>query len=151
MTPAISEPGEGLLFPLEPGSLVRFKVLGEDTNHAMEMYEREVPPHCVGADPHLHHTTVETFYVVEGHPTIQVGEVRRAFGPGSTLVVPMGTTHGFWNETEQPVKVLITFSPSLGHHEFFRGLSKLKAGPPEEYVEKLAELRRRFDSESLLK
>lgn len=149
MKPPISEPGEGLLFPLEPGSLVRFKIIGEQTGHALEMYEREVPPHCLGADPHLHETTVETFYVVEGHPTILVGDTRRQFAPGTTVVVPKQTAHGFWNETDKPVKLLVTFTPSLGHHEFFRALSKLKAGPREEYVPKLAELRRRFDSETL--
>ena len=149
MKPPISEPGEGLIFHMEPGSLVRFKIVGEDTGHVLEMYEREVPPHCLGADPHSHETTIETFYVVQGHPTILVGEERRQYGPGTTLVVPRRTAHGFWNETDEPIKLLICFTPSLGHHEFFRNLSKLKAGPPEEYVEKLAALRLRFDSHSL--
>lgn len=149
MIPPISESGEGLLFPMEPGSLVRFKILGEQTGHALEMYEREVPARCLGADPHQHATTVETFYVVSGHPTILVGDVRRQFAPGSTLVVPRNTVHGFWNETDQPIKLLVTFTPSLGHHEFFRALSRLKSGPPEAYAEGLAQLRRRFDSETV--
>lgn len=145
----ISPPGEGLTFPMEPGSLVRFKILGEHTDHALEMYEREVPPHTIGADPHLHLTTIETFYVVSGEPTILVGDVRQRFGPGSVVVIPVHTVHGFWNETDQPLKMLVTFTPSLGHHEFFRALSKLKAGPPEEYVAGLAALRIRFDSNTV--
>ena len=149
MKPLVSAPGQGLIFPMEPGSLVRFKVVGENTDHALEMYEREVPAHTIGADPHLHLTTVETFYVVSGEPLILVGETRQQFGPGSVVVVPKNTVHGFWNQTDQPVKILVTFTPSLGHHEFFRALSLLKAGPPEEYVAGLAALRIRFDSISV--
>jgi quercetin dioxygenase-like cupin family protein len=138
-----------MLFGMEQSSLVRFKILGSETDNLLEMYEREVPPHTIGADPHLHLTTVETFYVVEGFPTILVGDDRRQHGPGSVVVVPMNVAHGYWNETDQPIKVVIAFTPALGHHEFFRGLSQLKAGPKEEYQEKLAALRLRFDSVSL--
>ncbi|MBT9584383.1 hypothetical protein IV102_13655 [bacterium] len=144
MKPLVSAPGQGLIFPMEPGSLVRFKVIGENTDHALEMYEREVPAHTIGADPHLHLTTVETFYVVRvsGDPLILVGETRQQFGPVS-VVVPKN------NQTDQPIKILVTFTPSLGHHEFFRGLSLLKAGPPEDYVAGLAALRLRFNSISV--
>lgn len=134
---------------MEPGSLVRFKVIGDDTGHALEMYERELPPQCLGADPHIHETTVETFYVVEGHPTIMVGEIRRKIDPGTTVVVPKGVAHGFWNETDHPVKMLISFTPSVNHQVYFQELSRLKAGPREEYAENLAKLRIRFDSKTV--
>jgi len=145
----ISPPGDGLVYHFEPGSLVRFKVLTEATGGAFEMYEREVPPHTIGADPHLHGSTVETFYVVEGHVTILAGESRAVYGPGSVVVVPRNTVHGFWNETGEPIKLLISFVPGLHHHKFFEGLAELKAGPPEAYAGGLAALRRRFDSQSI--
>lgn len=149
MDPTFSEPGEGIQIPLEPGSFVRFKVLARDTNHAFEMYEREVPPQMIGADPHYHETTDETFYVVSGRPTILCGEIRMQFGPGSIVVVPRNTVHGYWNETDEPIKLLITFCPGLDHDEFFRGLSLLKKGPPERYADDLAALRQRFRSVSV--
>lgn len=149
MQPIDSEPGEGVLIELEPGSLVRFKVLAHDVDHAFEMYEREVPPHTIGADPHYHEITEETFYIVSGTVTILCGDTRKEYGAGSLVVVPRGIVHGYWNETSQPAKLLITFCPGLDQHEFFRGLSKLKNGPPERYADDLAALRRRFRSVSV--
>jgi quercetin dioxygenase-like cupin family protein len=149
MKPIISESGEGILIPLEHGSLVRFKILARDTDHAFEMYEREVPPHTIGADPHYHEATDETFYVVSGTATIQVGEKRRPFAAGSIVVVPRQTVHGYWNETAEPIKLLITFCPGLDHERFFQGLSRLKAGPPDRYVDDLAALRKEFGSVSV--
>lgn len=149
MEPLVSESGEGIVIPLEPGSFVRFKILAKDTGHAFEMYEREVPPHTIGADPHYHETTEETFYVVEGTPTILCGKVRRQYGPGSIVVVPRMVVHGYWNNSDKPIKLLITFSPGLDHDQFFLGLSQLKNGPPERYEEDLAALRRRFRSVSV--
>ena len=149
MEPLISLSGEGEVFHMEPGSLVRFKIFSKDTGGLIEMYEREVPPRTIGADPHLHRTTTEVFYVVEGTPTILCGEVSRAYAPGSIVVVPPGTVHAYSNRTEAPIKVLISFTPGLGHEEFFRGLSRLKHGPAETYQRDLDQLRLRFDSISV--
>jgi quercetin dioxygenase-like cupin family protein len=149
MKPIVSETGEGLLIPLEPESLVRFKILARDTDHAFEMYEREVPPHTIGADPHYHEGTVETFYVVSGTATILVGETRKAYAAGSIVVVPRRVVHGYWNESPDRIKLLITFCPGLDHEGFFQGLSRLKNGPPDRYADDLAELRKRFGSVSV--
>jgi quercetin dioxygenase-like cupin family protein len=149
MDPIISEPGEGLEYPMESDSLVRFKVLARNTNHIFEMYERKVPPHTIGADPHYHKTTVETFYVIEGTVNILNGETRKDFSAGSIVVVPEMSVHGFWNNSKKPVKVLVTFCPGIDHDEFFKELSRLKRGPVETYADDLAALRKRFDSESV--
>jgi quercetin dioxygenase-like cupin family protein len=149
LTPLISLGGEGEVFQMEPGSLVRFKIFSKDTGGLIEMYEREVPPQTIGADPHLHRTTTEVFYVVAGNPTILCGETSRSYAPGSIVVVPPNTVHAYANDTKLPIKVLISFSPGLGHEEFFRGLSRLKHGPKETYQRDLDELRLRFDSISV--
>lgn len=149
MEPLISLAGEGEIFQMEPGSLVRFKIFSKDTGGLIEMYEREVPPRTIGADPHLHRTTTEVFYVVEGMPSIRCGEVNRSHPPGSIVVVPPNTVHAYGNPTDAPIKVLVSFSPGLGHEEFFRGLSRLKHGPKETYQRDLDQLRLRFDSISV--
>jgi quercetin dioxygenase-like cupin family protein len=147
--PLVSAAGEGEVFEMEPGSLVRFKIFSRDVDGLLEMYERELPPHTIGADPHVHHTTTETFYVVSGNPTILCGSTRRRYAPGSIVVVTPHTVHAYDNETDEPVTVLICFTPGLGHEEFFRELSALKAGPAELYQERLDALRVRFDSTSV--
>ena len=142
-------PGVGVEYPMEPGSWVRFKVLGKETDGAFEAYEREVPPHTLGADPHYHRTTEEFFYVIAGSPTILAGKERKVYGAGSAVVIPRMTVHGYWNESDEPIKLLITFCPALDHDQFFRALSELKRGPKETYAQNLAELRLRFDSVSV--
>jgi hypothetical protein len=60
VNPIVSFPGEGETFHLEAGSLARFKVFSRETEEAFEafeVFEREVPPHTIGADPHLHRNT----------------------------------------------------------------------------------------------
>jgi quercetin dioxygenase-like cupin family protein len=145
----ISGRGDGTIFPMEPGSLVRFKILSRDTEELIEMYERELPPHMIGADPHIHKSTTETFYVLEGQPTILCGEDASEYGPGDVVVVPPNTVHAYFNDSDTPVKVLILFTPGLGHDGFFRELSKLKHGPPNTYQRDLNSLRERFDSISV--
>ena len=145
----VSLDGEGETFEMERGSLVRFKVFAHDTEGRLEMYERELPPFTLGADPHVHLTTTETFYVVDGHPSILCGSVHRAYAPGSIVVVPPHTVHGYENPTSDPVKVLICFTPALSHENFFRELSLLKAGQRDVYQERLDALRARFDSRSV--
>lgn len=149
MQPLISEAGAGELIEMEPGSLVRFKIFSRDTDGLIELYERELPPRTIGADPHLHLTTTETFYVVQGQPVILCGDAERSYPPGAIVVVPPNTVHAYSNPSGEHVKVLISFTPALGHEEFFRGLSELKHGAAQTYAERLAELRRRFGSVSI--
>lgn len=149
MKPIISNAGEGQLIEMEAGSLVRFKIFSKDTNGLIELYERELPPRTIGADLHLHLSTTETFYVVEGTPNIRCSEVEKEYAPGSIVVVPPKTVHGYSNQTDEHVKVLISFTPGLGHEAFFQGLSELKHGPQEHYAERLAALRIRFGSVSV--
>lgn len=149
MLPLVSLAGEGEVFAMEAGSLVRFKILAKDTGGLLEMYERELPPRMIGADPHMHRTTTETFYVVAGTPTILCGTVEQDYSPGAIIVVPPNTVHAYHNHTDEAVKVLIAFTPGLGHEEFFRGLAVLKHGPRETYQAGLDALRLRFDSYSV--
>lgn len=149
MKPLISGPGAGELIEMEPGSFVRFKIFSDDTDGLIELYERELPPGMIGADPHLHLTTTETFYVVQGQPAILCGDNEQPYAPGSIVVVPPNTVHAYSNPTSEPAKVLISFTPALGHDAFFRGLAELKRGPAETYAARLAVLRQRFGSVSI--
>ncbi len=80
---------------------------------------------------------------------ILCGSTERAYSAGAIVVVPPNTVHGYSNPTGEHVKVLISFTPAVGHEAFFRGLSELKHGPAETYAERLAELRQRFGSVSI--
>jgi mannose-6-phosphate isomerase-like protein (cupin superfamily) len=71
----------------------------------------------VFATAHVHHTREEAFFVVEGRAAFLVGTEVVPAEPGSFLLVPRGTMHGFRAETE--MKLLIVHSPG-GFEDFFR-------------------------------
>jgi mannose-6-phosphate isomerase-like protein (cupin superfamily) len=149
VNPIVSFPGEGETFHLEAGSLARFKVLSRETEGAFEVFEREVPPHTIGADPHLHRTTIETFYVVEGTACILIGDSEQEFTSGAIVMVPKNTVHAFSNRSDLPLKLLVSYTPGIRHEEYFRELARLKHGPTETYQKDLDALRLLFDSESI--
>ncbi|GAB0117956.1 cupin domain-containing protein [Acidisoma sp. 7E03] len=149
MKPIISKPGEGPVFTFEPASLVRFKVTYEETGGTFEVFERELPPQTLGADAHLHATTTESLYVIEGRATILCGESWAEYDAGTMIVVPPHTPHGFLNDSDAAVRLLISFVPALGHETFFAELARLKRGPTESFARDLAAVRQRFDTQSV--
>jgi quercetin dioxygenase-like cupin family protein len=52
-----------------------------------------------GQGPRLHrHPYDETWLVVAGKPTFQVGDTRHRVGPGDIVIVPPGAPHKFTND-----------------------------------------------------
>lgn len=49
----------------------RFKITSELSDHQMGLYEITLQPHTIGARPHYHRLTSETFMVTKGILTIQ--------------------------------------------------------------------------------
>jgi mannose-6-phosphate isomerase-like protein (cupin superfamily) len=149
MKPIVSRPGEGEVFTFERDSLARYIDSVTDTEGAFEAFEREIPPYTIGADPHAHAATVESLYVLEGRATILCSEHWREYEAGSLIVVPRNTPHGFVNDTAARVRLLISFVPGVGHEAFFAELARLKRGPAETYAQDLAQVRKRFDTQSV--
>ena len=139
-------PGVGIEYEMEPGSLTRFKVLGKETGGAFEVYERELPAHTIGADPHYHRSTEEFFYIITGSATILMDKEWKVYPAGSAVVVPRMTVHGYSNESDERIKLLVAFCPAHDFEQYFQVLSELKHGPKETYAENLAALRARFDA-----
>jgi quercetin dioxygenase-like cupin family protein len=48
-----------------------------------------------GAGCHRHPSYDETFMIIEGHYEFQLGDEKRAAGPGDVIFVPRGVAHGF--------------------------------------------------------
>jgi quercetin dioxygenase-like cupin family protein len=80
-------------------------------------------PGIPGPPLHIHATTDEAFYVVEGTFGFLAGE--RAFegGAGAFVFVPKGLEHTYWNEGKNPSKMLITISPP-GFEGYFEELAE---------------------------
>lgn len=77
---------------------------------------------CSGARGWLHggrhRDEDETFYVLDGTPTFRLGDDIVVAGPGYFVNVPKGVIHNFRNPSEEPLRMILTFTPA-GIEKFF--------------------------------
>ena len=100
-----------------PGDQIRFILTGEQTGGAFFLAEVLVPP---GGGPplHIHDREDETFYVLEGTLTIQVGDRTVCASQGDCAHLPRGVAHCFRNTSEATARMLVTATPA-GIEKFF--------------------------------
>lgn len=76
------------------GGLAEITLTAAETGGALSVIDVTDPPGAP-APLHVHHREDETFYILEGHATFEVGgEVVQA-GPGDTVFGPRGVPHRY--------------------------------------------------------
>jgi mannose-6-phosphate isomerase-like protein (cupin superfamily) len=63
-------------------------------------------------EAHVHDGEDDAFYILEGELTFLFGEETAAAPPGTFVLVPPGTPHGFRNDTAAPVRMLNIHAPA---------------------------------------
>ena len=105
-----SAPGAGA-----PASIRRFgtlvKVRAEDTQGRYSLLEHALEPETLAMPMHRHRSEMKTLYAIEGSLTVQLGTEVFIATPGASIVVPAGTMHTMWNETERRVRFLSVVAP----------------------------------------
>jgi len=138
-----------------PGDLYRFLVTGEETGGAYFGMEAVVPPGG-GPPPHIHRNEDETFYVVEGHADIRLGDQIVSAGAGDFVNVPRGKVHNFHNSGDSTMRMILTFTPAGIEHFFEETLERAldpTASPPDnvdEVAARYAEAAPRYGMEFLV-
>jgi quercetin dioxygenase-like cupin family protein len=122
----VKSPSEGRKIAIV-GDIYRFLVTGEETAGKYASFEAVVLPGG-GPPPHIHRREDETFYVLEGEITFQIGEQRQVATAGTFVHMPIGQLHAFKNETDVPAKMLISFAPAGLEQMFFEVGVELKEG-----------------------
>lgn len=140
----IINPHEGEKLELNTISIT-FKVTSEMSNDQLGIYEISLPPMAIGAKLHYHRFMDETFIVNKGTLTIQVGENEYQAKPGTVVYVPRFTPHGFRNDTNETVELILVFNPSQKREGFFRGLYETLHEVPVD-PEKYLKLYHKYDS-----
>lgn len=108
--PRYVAPGEGEVLPF-PGHGTRALSHQHDTPSGTVALELTLPPKTFGAPPHVHAHEDEQFYVLEGQVDfLDRGEVVHAEA-GSLAIMPRGHLHGFWNDSDEPARLLLVISP----------------------------------------
>lgn len=113
----IRKPQEGRRIGIV-GDVYRFLATGEDTDGKYAMFEAIVAPGN-GPPPHIHSREEESFLVLEGEMTFQLGEERIVAHEGTFLNMPIGSLHCFKNESDKVARLLISVAPAGLENMFF--------------------------------
>jgi len=62
-------------------------------------------------EQHVHEDEDDSFYILDGEMTFFFGEEKALASPGTFLLVPTGTSHGFKNEGSVPARMLNIHAP----------------------------------------
>jgi len=93
-----------------PGGSFRESWIGERLSAELlggSLYE--LRPHSKGWPYHYHHGNEELLIVVAGTPTLRAPEGERVLEPGDCVLFARGPdgAHTFWNDSDEPVRVLM--------------------------------------------
>jgi quercetin dioxygenase-like cupin family protein len=131
------------------GDVYDIKLSSEQSHGTLSFVVATVPPGN-GPIAHIHETSDEAFYVIDGELEFLNGEKTLTAQAGDFIYVPRGTRHRFKNRSTRDTRMVFLFTPG-GPEEFFlrHGDDPLPGHEPElwtterftpqmlEFVEKL--------------
>ncbi len=124
------------------GDAYRFLAVSRQTAGRYALWEAVVPP---GGGPplHIHTRESEGFFILAGRLTIEIDGRRFVASAGSYVHLEPGTKHGFKNETQQTVRMLILVTPAGLENYFLEvgvPLSSIDEVPPPVSPSEIARL-----------
>ena len=96
---------------------MKFILTGADTGGAFFLADVLVPPGG-GPPPHIHDREDETFYLLQGTMTAQVGDQTVYASEGDCIHLPRGIAHSFRNTGKENLRMLVTATPA-GIEKYF--------------------------------
>jgi mannose-6-phosphate isomerase-like protein (cupin superfamily) len=98
----------------------RVLISGEATGNAYSLMELTVAPReaNVGFGPHLHHDIHEVFVIRKGTLEFLLRSDVTTLIAGDVVRVPPGVRHGYRNVSDEPVELLVWFTPG-GFEQLF--------------------------------
>jgi uncharacterized RmlC-like cupin family protein len=94
------------------------KLRDTDTAGSFSLFDNIIPAGSPGPRLHRHLRHDETFIVLDGELTVQLGDDTVTAQSGSIVVIPRGVPHRPSNRSLQPTHVLLIFSPGGMDHFF---------------------------------
>lgn len=108
--PTLRQPNEGQIVAVV-GDVYRFMATGDDTDGKYAVFEAVVRPGG-GPPPHIHSREEESFYVLEGEITFQVGDDRLVAKAGTFANMPVGSLHSFRNDADKTARMIVSVAPA---------------------------------------
>lgn len=106
--PIISPVSVGRLYKLgaKQNTEVLFKADGEEVANQYAITEWWMEQGAPSPAPHVHDNNDELIYVLQGPVSVLIGEEWTDLDTGGLVVIPVGTTHTFGNNSTQRVGIL---------------------------------------------
>jgi len=122
-----------------PGRFAALKLVGQETNESIMMFEETVPAGTKSLF-HLHRDNDEVAWVLEGEITFKIGDEVTVGGPGTCAFLPRNVPHAWKNSGGGTGRVLFLYTPASagGYVEELRN----RPGPMTDAERK--ELRERY-------
>jgi quercetin dioxygenase-like cupin family protein len=141
--PFLREPGAGATLEVL-GATHIYKATAAETGGAFSLWEAVVPPGH-GAPAHTHAREDESFYVLSGEILIEFegDPAPRRVGPGGFFFGARGRRHAYRNAGDQPARILILSTPSVGLDRMFGEIDAAIAGLPPDMA-KLAAIAAKY-------
>lgn len=121
---------------LQTGETFEIATTAQETGGAYTRMKITLQPGSLKPAMHLHESGDETFEVISGKLTYQLGAQQGVIGPGEKIVLPKGVPHTHYNAENEPLVAYQTISPALDFEVFietFCGLlndGRFKNGQP---------------------
>jgi quercetin dioxygenase-like cupin family protein len=142
-------PGEGRTIP--GTDTLTLKATSEQTGGSIGVLEATSPP-GYGPPRHIHYSSDELFYVLEGEFLFLVGERQISAMPGTFVFIPRGTVHAAKVIGNKPGKVLTAYVPG-GLERSFEEFAQVRTDQAEDAKRStgqgktMQEINEKYDSE----
>jgi mannose-6-phosphate isomerase-like protein (cupin superfamily) len=123
-TALVVRPGEAATAPLGHGGA--FELLAD--GGAVSANTLVLGVGADGARPHLHRTSSELFYVLEGTMLFSLNGELAEVGKGGLVVIPPDMPHAFGAADGSAAKVLAVLSPGIERFGYFQRLAAISRG-----------------------
>ena len=144
-TPVALMPGDGETNSIRDMTIT-FKTTGRQSDGQFAVLEVTEPPGS-GSPTQWHKATTLILYVLEGTPTLRIGEETLQVGPGGYAYVPPGTVYAIANQSDAPVRYLMLHSPAWIEDYIAEGIELVKSEPswPPADMSNFLALRAKYD------
>ncbi len=103
---------------------VTYKAVSEETGGAYALIEYKAAPGFAGNPRSIQRDRETSLYVLEGEPTVQVGDQILKAPAGTFIQVPRGTVFAFSNPGSKPARLLALYSPG-GFEKYFEEMPEI--------------------------
>ncbi len=122
-------------------SPIRVRLRGRETKGRLALIETLIEPNWDGPPLHIHPSFDETFYVLEGELTFQVGDQRLTRRAGELCFASGEVPHTYANHSGRGARLLLLCTPA-GWEAYFDRLVARSTGvePPKDALGPLPEV-----------